>query len=202
MGAGPTRVGTSDAKWDEEIPLFWQPGGELTMQVRLLTEQDARALWEFRRVALEKGPWAFAESPEELEKIPVEEYSQRLREGTAANFVVGAFEGEALVGTTGFYQDTLAKRRHKGTIWGVFVLPEARGRGMGRALMQRAIETARAVPGIDQILLTVSVSQPAARALYVACGFKSIGIEPRGLKIGERAVDEEHMVLDLTRIST
>ena len=168
------------------------------MQIRLLTEQDARALLEFRRVALEADPWAFTESPEELETIPVEEYARRLRAGKAANFVVGAFEGADLVGMTGFYQETLVKQRHKGTVWGVFVLPAARGQGIGRAIMLRALETAKAVPGIEQILLTVSVSQPEARALYVACGFKSIGIEPRGLKIGDRTVDEEHMFLDLS----
>jgi ribosomal protein S18 acetylase RimI-like enzyme len=168
------------------------------VQIRRLTEQDAQSLWQFRRFALETDPWAFAESPEELLKTSVEDYAKRLSTGAAENFVIGAFHQDTLVGTVGFYQDTLLKRRHKGTIWGVFVHPSARGQGLGRTLMLRAIETAKTLPGLSQILLTVSVSQPAARALYVSCGFKPIGIEPRGLKIGARAVDEEHMVLDLT----
>jgi hypothetical protein len=33
--------------------------------------------------------------------------------------------------------------------------------------------------------------------LYAALGFRSFGCERRALKIGERYVDEEHMVMDL-----
>jgi len=168
-------------------------------EIRQLTEQDAQAVYDFRKIALETDPWAFAESLEELAQISVDEYAARLRSSTTANFIIGAFQENALVGTTGFYQDKLIKRQHKGNIWGVFVLPPARGQGLGRALVLRTIETAKSIPGLDQILLTVSLSQHSARSLYIACGFRPIGIEPRGLKIGDQTVDEEHLVLDLAK---
>ena len=61
--------------------------------------------------------------------------------------------------------------------------------------MLAAIERAKTVPGLEIILLTVSVNQLAPRTLYESIGFRSIGIEPQGLKIGDEHLDEEHMVL-------
>jgi ribosomal protein S18 acetylase RimI-like enzyme len=167
------------------------------MEIRRLTEDDAQLFWQFRMLALESDPWSFVESPGELRQIPVETYAARFRPGEAENFVFGAFSHGALVGTVGFYQEAPVKRRHKGHIWGVFVLPSARRQGLARALMLRAIEAGRAIAGLDQILLIVAVSQQPARRLYESLGFASFGIEPRGLKIGSGSIDEEHMVLDL-----
>lgn len=52
--------------------------------------------------------------------------------------------------------------------------------------------SAKSLPELDMILLTVSVGQPAPRKLYKSLGFRPIGIEPRGLKIGNQHIDEEH----------
>lgn len=166
------------------------------MHIRKLTENDAHALWHFRKLALETDPFSFVESPEELDKISAEEYASRLRPGAKVNFIFGAFEENHLIGTVGFYQETHQKRCHKGWIWGVFVRPDSRGTGIAHQLMLVTIQAAKEITGLDMILLTVSVSQKSARHLYESLGFRSIGIEPRGIKVGVEAVDEEHMVLD------
>ncbi|GAC1622141.1 MAG: GNAT family N-acetyltransferase [Candidatus Acidiferrum sp.] len=167
------------------------------MEIRRLNDHDAQIFWQFRMFALESEPWSFVESPEELRRIPIETYAERLRTGDAENFVVGAFLQGTLVGTVGFYQEAPVKRRHKGHIWGVFVAPSARKQGVARALLNHTIEAARSIPGLDQIFLIVSVPHESARRLYHSLGFRSFGIEARGLKIGARSMDEEHMVLDL-----
>ncbi len=106
------------------------------VNIRKLTETDAAAFWRLRLQALETDPVAFAESPEEHKRTTVEEFASRLRSGGTENFVVGAFDGGELVGMTGFYRDALLKRRHIGHIWGVFVAPSARGKGVGRELLR------------------------------------------------------------------
>lgn len=53
---------------------------------------------------------------------------------------------------------------------GIALLPPARGRGGGRALMEAAIDHARAV-GMHKIELDVFPDNTAAVALYARCGF-------------------------------
>jgi RimJ/RimL family protein N-acetyltransferase len=167
------------------------------MEIRQFGVADAEALWRLRMAALETEPWSFGESIEELRLISVEEYGRRIGSGDDGNFVIGAFEDGAAVGMCGFYRETLLKRRHKGHLWGVFVTPIARGNGLGCVLAKRAVETARTLPGLKSIQLTVSITQNAARQLYRKLGFRVFGVETRGLGIGGEFVDEEHMILDL-----
>ncbi len=167
------------------------------MEIRRFEVKDAKALWKLRMAALEVEPWAFAESVEELQQISVEEYGRRIESGAEVNFVIGAFEADVAVGMCGFYREAHAKRRHKGHLWGVFVALEARGKGLGRTLVVRAVETARSLPDLRSLHLTVSITQGAARQLYRRLGFRVYGVEPRALGIDGKFVDEEHMVLDL-----
>jgi RimJ/RimL family protein N-acetyltransferase len=169
------------------------------VEIRLFTEQDAQTLWDLRLLALETDPWSFVESPEELRAMSVEEFATRLRADHAENFIVGAFEQRTAVGMVGCYQEVPLKRRHKAWIWGVFVKPEERGRGIAKSVMQAVIERAKAIDGLDMVMLTVAVDQPAPRKLYESLGFRSFGVEPKGIKIGDQAHDEEHMVLEFRK---
>lgn len=166
------------------------------VEIRALTEQDAEALWNLRMLALQSDPWSFVESPEEMQQMPMSEFAARLGKNIEENFIFAAFEGQTPVGMVGFYRELSLKRRHKGWIWGVFVAPVARGRGVAKKLMQATIERARALPGLDMVLLTMPAEQPAPRRLYESLGFRSFGVEPKGLKIGNEAKDEENMVLE------
>jgi RimJ/RimL family protein N-acetyltransferase len=169
------------------------------VEIRLFTEQDAQTLWDLRMLALETDPWSFAESPEELRAMSVEEFATRLRADHAENFIVGAFEQRTAVGMVGCYQEVPLKRRHKAWIWGVFVKPAERGRGIARSVMQAVIARAKAIDGLDMVMLTVAVDQPAPRKLYESLGFRSFGVEPKGIKIGNQAHDEEHMILEFRK---
>ena len=63
--------------------------------------------------------------------------------------------------------------------------------------MEAVLKRGAAIEGVEQVLLSVAKTQAAASALNRALGFHSFGCEPRALKVGERFIDEEYMVLRL-----
>jgi len=165
------------------------------MEIRLLAPDDAEDWWHLRLEALRNDPASFADSAEEHFKTTVATARERLgKNDPQRNFVVGMFEEGKLVGTAGFYRDSHIKERHKGHVWGVYVRPESRGKGVARDLMQEIICRARGIEGVEQILLVASAHLPA-RKLYEAMGFADYGVEPKSLKIGNEYVDDVLMVL-------
>jgi ribosomal protein S18 acetylase RimI-like enzyme len=167
------------------------------MELRLLTVDDAEAFWHLRLEALRNDPASFADSAEEHLNTTVETSREFLsKKDPVHNFVVGMFEEGKLSGTAGFFRRSNNKERHKGHIWGVYVRPQSRGKGIARALMQEIIRRAHGIEGLEQVTLVASANLPAQR-LYKALGFESYGIEPHSLKIGAEYVDDVLMILRL-----
>jgi ribosomal protein S18 acetylase RimI-like enzyme len=110
-------------------------------------------------------------------------------------FVVGSFQDGRLIGMAGFYREQGPKSRHKGRIWGVYVTPEKRAAGIGRKMMQAILDRIKGIDGLDQVLLSVAATQIFAIHLYRSLGFETYGKEPRALRIGDRFIDEEYMLL-------
>jgi RimJ/RimL family protein N-acetyltransferase len=166
------------------------------VEVRKLTEADAGAYRAVRLRALREHPDAFGRAYEEAQSLDEMTEDFRSQHDGGRAFILGAFDGE-LVGIVGCARERGRKNEHKALIWGMYVAPEAGGRGVGRALLSAAIERARAWPGLEQLWLSVGAHNARARALYRGCGFEPFGLERRALKLGDRYVDEEHLVLFL-----
>ncbi len=162
--------------------------------------EDAEIFRAIRMEAIRDVPEAFAESVSEEKSKRLEDIADYLATHGRGDFVLGAFDGpENLIGIVGFYRQPCGKLRHKGTIWGMYVKPPYRRRGVARALLGEALERIRKLPGIREVQLSVSDDNAAAKALYESFGFRTCGVEIRALRVGGRYIDEQLMQLLLER---
>ncbi len=168
--------------------------------VRPMTVADLPDYKALRDQMLSAHPEAFtSDAAAEQTKEPAE-YLQRLglerRDG--GHFLLGAWRGRKLVGAIGCERETRRKVSHIGHVIGMMVRAEARGQGVGHALLEALIAAARRA-GLEMLTLTVTSGNASAVALYEHCGFVAYGLLPRALKIGTRFHDKLHMALDLRR---
>ena len=170
------------------------------MVIRILTPDDAAAYQALRLLGLRESPEAFGSTYAGEVDTPLEQIAELLARGADGNDVVfGAFDGDGgpLVGLAGLRRGTSLKTRHRAGVWGMYVAPEARGRGAGRALMSALIAHARTLHGLERLTLGVVTTNQAARALYHACGFVTYGIEPQAYLFEGEHWDSELMSLAL-----
>ncbi|MCC6907905.1 MAG: N-acetyltransferase [Phycisphaerales bacterium] len=166
--------------------------------IRLLTPDDAPAYAALRREMLVESSWAFLRCIDDDFAVVESAIAAKLAENE--NDIAGAFDDRpapCLLASAGVVRLEPRKTRHRALIWGVYVSPAARGRGLGRAVMNLAINTARTWPGVECIWLSVSERTPAARALYESLGFVTWGTEPDAIRIGSESAAEHHMHLRL-----
>lgn len=163
--------------------------------IRKLGEEDAAAYWALRLESVEREPRAFGQTPEEQLLVTIDETKKQICGGEG--FLVGAFDGDALVGHVRFARPARKKERHKGYIHGVYVTASHRGHGLARRLIAAVIAEMQEDTTMEQLLLAVAVGNLPARATYASLGFVGFGIEPRALRAGDEYIDEEHMILRL-----
>ena len=142
-------------------------------------------------------PDAFTSSAAERAALPLSWWQARLAQDPASpEIVFGAIEDGALVGAAGLSFEPREKARHKAHLFGMYVRPARRGRGIGRQIVLAALDGARARPGVRLVQLTVTDGN-AAEAVYARCGFVRFGLEPLAIAVGDILLAKVHMWCDL-----
>lgn len=163
------------------------------MQTRRLTADDAEAYFALRLHALQDAPTASWASYDEERQLSLASIAARLPcAGVQASF--GLFLQGALAGIASLKHDDSDKIRHRANLWGVYILPQARGQGAARQLIAALIDHAARVPQLRQLTLVVSCTNAAAVRLYSSLGFIMTGMERDSIFVDGAYHDELRMV--------
>ena len=163
-----------------------------SIEIRRLLPADAALYRDIRLEALRVSPEAFGSAYETESAHPVEWFADRLKRGAV---ILGAFRGGELAGIVGFVAAEGPKQRHKGELVSMYVRPAARCAGVGRRLIDAALELAAET--VELVLIAVVKGNEQAHRLYRSAGFVEYGLEQRALKFDGRYYDEILMAKDL-----
>lgn len=178
---------------------FSDPLAGAMARVRLLGTRDLAAYKSLRDAMLLDFPDAFTSDASTETPRPPDVYLGRfgVGHGDPATFTLGAFERDHLIGAISCEREPRPKVLHLGHVVGMMVRPEHGGRGVGRALMKACIDHVRAFTSVQQLTLTVTSGNTRAVQLYERAGFVRYGTLPRAMRIGDRYVDKDLMLLQL-----
>jgi RimJ/RimL family protein N-acetyltransferase len=163
------------------------------VNIRLLRADEGDALRELRLEAIRTCPTAFGS---DVGMTLATNWHERatMCDGSKdqAIFIaeLGGDGGGAFGGMTGVYRQTSEKTRHACGIWGVYVRPQLRGRRVGEALLQAAVDWAAKHDGVTIVRLMVTVGNDAALACYRRRGFEITGKEIATIKVDGVEHDE------------
>ena len=165
--------------------------------IRKMVKADAEAYRDLRLRALQTNPEAFGGSIEESLQQDIEFFRNRIPEPDSENVIFVAEVDGQLLGMMGLMRNDRQKSKHRATVWGVFVDPVLRGKGVGRQLMDAILNHARQLNGLRHISLSVVTTNTAALKLYESFGFTIWGTEPESLLVNGTYYDEYYMNLRL-----
>lgn len=167
--------------------------------VRPLTPSDLAAYKALRDEALRIAPDAFTSDYESSVDRPAQAYASRLGAADSGHFVLGAFDAAGqLLGAIALEREDRIKKRHCANVIGMMVAPAAQGRGIATQLIVQCVMNAMTTQYLEQLVLTVTASNPHVVRMYERAGFVRYGLHLRAIKVGNAYYDKLHMVLDLT----
>jgi RimJ/RimL family protein N-acetyltransferase len=169
------------------------------MLIRLLTGEDAAQYQPVWLRALKEHPEAFGRDYSEERHVGLEQVAAQLNADPAERAVFGLFTEGTLSGIATLHRYVGRKTRHRAIIGSMYVIPEARGQGGGRALMGAVLEYARAQRGLEALIIAVTVGNEAARQLYLSAGFVSTFVEEGYIKWLGCYYDIEWMRMNLSK---
>lgn len=161
-----------------------------------LAPGDAEAYLSFRRRMLSNAPWAFSATVDDDVALDLQFLRSALAEPENAILAVRDDDDPAsLLASAGIVRMKSPKFSHRAKLWGVFVDPRHRRRGLGRAVTAAAVDLARSWRGVAFVDVGVSANSPDAHAIYRTLGFVEWGREPETIAYQGKRYDEIYMAL-------
>ena len=148
--------------------------------IRPARSEDWPGLWEIFRLVVEKGdtyPYAMNTDEEEARRlwldVPMATYA--------------AADGDRVLGTYILKPNQPALGAHVCNA-GYMVHPDARGRGLGRALCAHSLDEARKLGFTAMQYNLVVVTNAGAIRLWTEMGFETVGVLAKSFRHGEKGL--------------
>jgi RimJ/RimL family protein N-acetyltransferase len=129
--------------------------------IRQLHEHDWRELSEVRLKALRSDPHVFGSNYAAESQLSEEEWRNKLRSDDSAIFCV--FAGETPIGMTGISVLREDETKRTALLWGSWLEPEFRGKGLSELMYKARIDWAKAHPTIERIIVSHRASNVASK---------------------------------------
>jgi plasmid maintenance system killer protein len=140
-----------------------RPKSANNRDLRPLTDADASEFQRLRLQGLQESPSSFGSSHEEEAHKTPDQVQQHIA-GSVERVFLGLFTGTELVGMVGVGREQGLKERHIAFIRSMYVAPQARGQGAGQQLLAAALQQAWSWEGVEQVTLSVTASNDAAKS--------------------------------------
>lgn len=139
--------------------------------ISLLRPSEWQVYKAIQLEALKEDPQAFGTSYTEWVDFSDEKWQERPSSKDSLIFV--AKDGETPVGLVGvhFKNDNDERVAH---IWGMYVSSKYRGRGLGKTLLNKALEAIKKTQ-VKKVKLMVEYEPTPAQMLYKSLGFRIVG---------------------------
>ncbi len=148
-------------------------------EIKIIEELPVKRFEEYKKLYIEaiKGePLAFSETFEEAIKIKDEDWKNKLKEAIENKYIfVFAESNGKLVGMGTVTFHNKEKLRHNAFFSSLYVLPEFRGYGIGRQIIEKRIEILSKNKNIKNIFCEIAETQTSSIELHENLGFKIVG---------------------------
>lgn len=151
---------------------------------------------KLRLQALKNNPQAFS-SPYNKEKTYSDkEWQQKLKDvGNGTDWILFAKNSnDKLIGMIGGYRDNNGMKNHSAEIWGVYVDPKMRGKGVAKLLIAGILNEFKNDQDINSVVLGVNADQISAKKLYESFGFIT-----KRIKVHLMGDGKEHTLLNMQK---
>ncbi len=162
---------------------------------RLLNSTDRERYRRVRLECLANYPDYFGDSYEEEINGDPSKFEKTFLLGDDHSFLYGAFSQGTLIGISGFIHQKRIKAGHRGDLVQVYVDPSFSGRGIGSRLIGLTIAKAFDNVLIDQVLLSVVLSNDRATRLYKKFGFVLCGVIKNYFRTADHSWTQVFMAL-------
>lgn len=141
----------------------------MSISIRQLTENDWRELSHIRLKALQTDPSVFGSNYRKESLSSEGDWRSQLKSDNSAIFLI--YENEKPIGMTGILVDRNDSTNKTALLWGSWLEPHFRGKGLSKLMYQARLKWAKEHPTIEKIVVSHRASNLSSKFANQKHGF-------------------------------